>query len=186
MLEMGGNPISGTELATVAPISDQEGWFIVFEWDDIGYVEDDEADELDATAILESIQEGNTSANEERERRGWSTIEIVGWQETPFYDIGTNNLTWAILGSSGTVRGDDLLLDAFVQCQAESAQVVGMRGQTFGDDQAADPRQRAAAAVQRIGVDERVTDGDHAQRDRLASFDQEAARVVQIAHAVHG
>jgi len=100
MLELGGNPVNGTELATVAPLSDAEQWILIFEWSDIGYVEDDEGEDLDANAILESLREGNAAANEEREKRGWSTIEIVGWQEPPYYDVSTHNLTWSIVGES--------------------------------------------------------------------------------------
>ncbi|MCP5120749.1 MAG: DUF2167 domain-containing protein [bacterium] len=93
------NPVSDTELATVAPASDDEQWFLVFEWDDMGYVKDDEED-LDPDAILSSIRQGTEAANEERRQRGWATMDIVGWQEEPNYDPQTHNLTWAIIGAS--------------------------------------------------------------------------------------
>jgi uncharacterized membrane-anchored protein len=96
LMELMENPVSGQEVATVAPASDEEGWFLVFEWDPVGWVDDSEKDELDADALLTSIQEGTRAANEEREERGWGTVEIVGWVEPPHYDDTTNNLTWAI------------------------------------------------------------------------------------------
>jgi uncharacterized membrane-anchored protein len=81
-------------------MSDDEQWFLVFEWDAIGYVKDDEADELEAEAILGSIREATEAANEIRVERGWSPLHIVGWEEPPHYDPTTNNLTWAVIGES--------------------------------------------------------------------------------------
>jgi uncharacterized membrane-anchored protein len=98
LLEMMGNPTSGRELGIVAPASGE--WFVVFEFSDIGYVKDDEKDSLDADSILETITEGNDAANEERQRRGWSTLKIEGWEQAPHYNEATNNLEWAIRGSS--------------------------------------------------------------------------------------
>lgn len=99
-LELTQNPQQGNEVAVVASAVEGENWFLVFEYDEIGYVRDDEKDALDAEAMLASIREGTAAANEERKSRGWSTMEIVGWQEEPHYDTATNNLTWAIVGES--------------------------------------------------------------------------------------
>lgn len=103
LMELTENPVSGDELATLAPVADGAGWFLVFEFDDVGFVADDEKDALDADAMLESIRQGNEAANAERRKRGWETLEIVGWQEAPHYDARTNNLSWAVIaeGSQG-------------------------------------------------------------------------------------
>ena len=103
-MELIGNPVSGSEKATVASASDDESWFVVFEWDPIGWVDDSEKEDLDADSLLESIKEGTEAANEERRKRGWQTLEILGWYERPKYDEVTNNLTWAIEGQSGEDR----------------------------------------------------------------------------------
>jgi len=100
LLELTENPVSGSELATVAAVSENEGWFLIFEFEEIGYVSDNEKDDLDPDEILESIRAGNDAANEERRKRGWATMEIVGWHERPHYDERTNNLSWAIIGES--------------------------------------------------------------------------------------
>lgn len=99
LMQMMENPVSGQELATVMP-ADEGGWFIVFEFSEIGYVADDEKDELDADAILQSIREGTEIANEERRSRGWAEYNIVGWAEPPHYDERTHNLSWTIEGES--------------------------------------------------------------------------------------
>jgi uncharacterized membrane-anchored protein len=102
LLESMGNTTSGDELALVAPRSEAETWFVIFEYDRVGYVRDDEKNEIDADALLDSIKEGTERANEERRKQGHGTISVVGWDLPPRYDPVTHNLTWAIRG-----RGDD-------------------------------------------------------------------------------
>lgn len=101
LMELFENPVHGAEVGTLAPASDDEGWFLVFEWDPIGWVDDAEHDELDADALIAAIREGTAAANEERRERGWAEVEVVGWHEAPHYDPETNNLVWAIEGRSG-------------------------------------------------------------------------------------
>ena len=99
LMEFYQNPETGTEKGTVLPASDAESWFIVFEFDELGYVPDDDSD-LDADALLSSIRAGTEAANESRIEMGWPTMQIVGWHDAPRYDPGTRNLTWAIIGAS--------------------------------------------------------------------------------------
>ncbi len=98
-MEMTHNPVSGSEMATLAPIEDGD-WFLVFDFEEVGYVSDEEKDDLDADALLDSIRQGTEAANAERRERGWTEMHIVGWQEEPHYDDTTNNLSWAIIGES--------------------------------------------------------------------------------------
>ncbi|MCL2649253.1 MAG: DUF2167 domain-containing protein [Phycisphaerales bacterium] len=84
---------------------DQEG-VMYFSYDPIGYVKDDEKTQLTGSAIdfiLSSVRDATNQANKERSRRGFPTLDIVGWDQKPFYDGSTHNLTWAIRGrdSSG-------------------------------------------------------------------------------------
>jgi uncharacterized membrane-anchored protein len=100
LMELTQNPLSGREVATLSSASEDEGWFLVLEFDAVGYVPDEEKNDLDADAILESIRAGTEAANETRRKRGWSTLSIVGWQEAPHYDERTNHLSWAVIGES--------------------------------------------------------------------------------------
>ena len=99
LLQLTENPLSGTEQATILPASDAEQWFVIFEWDEIGYVPDDESN-LDPDGLLDSIKQGTETANAEREKMGWSTMEILGWYDAPRYDEETHNLTWAVSAES--------------------------------------------------------------------------------------
>jgi uncharacterized membrane-anchored protein len=100
LLELMQNPTSGAELATLSPAATNEDWFLFFTFEDVGYVKDDERDELDADALLESIREGTEAANEVRRDNGWSELHITGWERAPTYNASTNNLEWAIRAES--------------------------------------------------------------------------------------
>jgi uncharacterized membrane-anchored protein len=98
IMEATRNPVSGREMGFVAPAG--EDWFAVFEFDDVGYVRDDEKNSLDADALLESIKAGTETGNKERLRRGWPTMSIVGWEQPPRYDEASHNLEWAVRAES--------------------------------------------------------------------------------------
>lgn len=95
-MEMTGNPPSGRELGVIMPAEQGKNWFLLFEYDEVGYVKDDEKDKIDADAILESVREGTEASNEERKKLGGGEIHVVGWFEKPHYDAKSHNLVWAI------------------------------------------------------------------------------------------
>ena len=98
------NPTSGREMGFIAPVGIE--WFVVFEFDDIGYVRDDEKSSLDPEAMLESIKKGTEASNKERTKNGWPTMTIIGWEQKPEYNETTHNLEWAIIGQS---QGKDII-----------------------------------------------------------------------------
>lgn len=107
-MELTHNPSGPAELGTMLPIPNgTDMWFVVFSYESIGHVKDDERDKLDADALLSTLKEGTERSNEERERRGWGKLELVGWEKPPFYDPKTNNLTWATIGRSTGGAGKD-------------------------------------------------------------------------------
>ncbi len=104
LLKASGEPVSGKELGWLRPTNAH--WSVIFEFDDTGYVKDDDKNKLDADKLLRSIIKGNDAANAERKRMGQPTIEVVGWETPPHYDETTHNLEWAIRGK---VQGEPLL-----------------------------------------------------------------------------
>lgn len=92
------NPTSGQEKGFVAPTG--LAWFVVFEFDDVGYVRDDDKAALDGNAMLESIKQGTEIGNKDRQKRGWPTMTIIGWEQAPRYNETTHNLEWAIRAES--------------------------------------------------------------------------------------
>jgi len=95
--ELAENFSSGKE-TLIAP--DNLGWFALFEFEESGYVKDTEA--IDKDAVLKSVRDGTEAGNEERRKRGWSEMHVVGWKYEPHYDTTTKRLEWAIIGKSNT------------------------------------------------------------------------------------
>ncbi len=81
-------------------------WMIFFSWDPIGFVKDDEKDQLDEKELLKSFKDHESDANERRRKEGFEPMYIVGWETAPFYDATTHNLTWALRFRSGEQTGD--------------------------------------------------------------------------------
>jgi uncharacterized membrane-anchored protein len=133
-LELTHNPSSGAELGIIAPQSEQETWFVLFEFNDTGYVKDDEKGSLDAAKILKNIQEGTENANSERKEHGWKAFHVTGWHTQPYYDTQTNNVTWATNGSEDNGAN---------QAVNYSVRILGRRG-TMSVDLVLDPGDLAA------------------------------------------
>jgi uncharacterized membrane-anchored protein len=100
LLKRMDNVPTGRELGLAAGAADGEDWFVIFEYDPIGFVKDDEAHQIDAQALLESIREGTEQGNERRKKSGTPGLHVVGWDQPPRYDPRTNNLSWAIRARS--------------------------------------------------------------------------------------
>jgi uncharacterized membrane-anchored protein len=93
-LELNENLTNGKELGMMA--TQDLGWFVAFDFSDIGYVKDDEKADLDADDILTSLREGNEAGNQQKKIRGWKTLSLLGWASAPKYDEASHNLEWAI------------------------------------------------------------------------------------------
>jgi uncharacterized membrane-anchored protein len=85
-LELTHNPASNDEVGLL-PIDKQAGerWFMLFEFDEIGYVSDSDKSNLDAPALLKTLTTGTEKANEKRKEKGCSAFHIAGWYKEPFY-----------------------------------------------------------------------------------------------------
>jgi len=100
LMKMFGNLLTQTEQGTLAPkLMD---WFVVFEFEEIGYVKDDEKDSLDPDAMLKQMQSANKEGNKVRKNQGLPTLEMVGWAVPPRYNPDSQNLEWATL-----LRGEE-------------------------------------------------------------------------------
>ena len=105
-LELTQNPPGDNELGTIIPAAsskdaaseDSGFWFVIFEFNEVGYVKDDDRDKLNGDALLKSIQDNTEESNKERAKRGWSAYHVTSWYKAPFYEVTTKNLTWAMQG----------------------------------------------------------------------------------------
>ncbi|SRR5258706_9728806 len=90
-LELMGNPPRDHHYL-IAPSN--LDWFVVFSFDPVGYVKDDE--KIDAEALLETLKKGDAPGNEERKRLGMEPIYTDGWHVPPHYDAGSKRLEWGM------------------------------------------------------------------------------------------
>ncbi len=96
LMEAMGNPPSDQEAGLIAPMDAEQNWFIVFEYDPVGYVEDEDKAEIDAAELFETISEATERANEYRRQAGHGELHVTGWYEEPRYDDASHNLQWAL------------------------------------------------------------------------------------------
>ncbi len=101
LTELWGNPPENAEntLGMIFPeksdpFADSSYAFIV-EFEEIGYVKDDDAEKIDYDEMMTNLQKDEKEANIKRLKEGYPSIHIVGWAQKPFYDKENKILHWA-------------------------------------------------------------------------------------------
>lgn len=99
LTDLWGNPPSETLglllPEDVDPISDDFTYAVDINYIEEGYIDDDEAEDLDYDEILETMQEDIEAENPERIAQGYEAYELVGWASRPYYDQQSKKLHWA-------------------------------------------------------------------------------------------
>ncbi|HEU0188092.1 MAG TPA: DUF2167 domain-containing protein [Gallionellaceae bacterium] len=94
-MDMNQNFSNGKEYLLAPP---GMSWFAIFSFNPVGYVKDDET--VNANEILDAVKQGTETGNEERRKRGWSTMTVKGWRFQPQYDSQAKLLEWALLAKN--------------------------------------------------------------------------------------
>ena len=94
-----GNPPSSIGLGMLfpqdcMPASDFT-YAIEINFSDEGYIDDEDAQELNYDELLEEMIEDTREESKERERMNYGTVELIRWASPPFYDAETKKLHWA-------------------------------------------------------------------------------------------
>lgn len=95
-----GNPAGETKpLGMLLPANSSpthaNSWAVVIEFEEGGYVKDDDASKINYDDLLKQMQSSVREANKERAKEGYPTVELIGWAATPRYDANTKKLYWA-------------------------------------------------------------------------------------------
>ncbi|MBL8674220.1 MAG: DUF2167 domain-containing protein, partial [Rhodospirillales bacterium] len=90
-----GNTVRPNMLGVLASESGDD-WMAVLTFVKEGHIKDDDAREWNADDLLASLREGTAAGNEERRRRGFPGLELIGWIEKPAYDAATQRLVWSV------------------------------------------------------------------------------------------
>lgn len=96
----GGGKPTGREIGSVYPMDEQQNWAVFFEYEDVGHIKDDEKDEIDADALLDSYKQGTEEANKEKQPE--NQLFVDGWDIAPFYDEAVHSLSWSLLAHTNS------------------------------------------------------------------------------------
>jgi uncharacterized membrane-anchored protein len=97
--DLWGNPEDTSILGMLVPenagVVGPGSWAFTISFDPMGYVKDSDAEDINYDDLLKEQQADAKAANEERMAAGYSTVELVGWASSPYYDKSKKTLHWA-------------------------------------------------------------------------------------------
>lgn len=86
--------VLGMILPADAGVLDDTYTFVI-EYDAMGYVNDEDAADIDYTELLEELKRDDAEDNRQRKEAGYGTLDLVGWASPPYYDGERKVLHWA-------------------------------------------------------------------------------------------
>ena len=99
IIDLWGNPADSTVLGMIVPnnlgVLADSGWAFIISFKEMGYVKDDDAEDIDYDDLLKDMQKESEGYNPERIKEGYEPITLVGWASKPFYDKELKTLHWA-------------------------------------------------------------------------------------------
>lgn len=97
--DLWGNPPGQVSLGMIFPTdqgpTDSASFAFNITWDDMGYVKDGDADDINYDELLESIKKDSETENQQLVEQGYEPIHIIGWAAAPYYDKEKKVLHWA-------------------------------------------------------------------------------------------
>ncbi|MFZ1686896.1 MAG: DUF2167 domain-containing protein [Flavobacteriales bacterium] len=94
-----GNPDAGGTLGMIFPESDgvlsEGGFAFVVSYEEMGFVEDDDADDIDYDEMMSEFKKEDATDNQQRALRDFPPVYTIGWAAPPFYDKDKKVLHWA-------------------------------------------------------------------------------------------
>lgn len=97
--DLWGNPQDTTVLGLIVPetkgVLANDSWAFIVTYEAMGYVKDDDADDIDYNDMLEQLKTDQIEENKLREQMGYDPIEMIGWASQPYYDKDKKVLHWA-------------------------------------------------------------------------------------------
>ncbi|MCB9447656.1 MAG: DUF2167 domain-containing protein [Flavobacteriales bacterium] len=76
-------------------VTSPDSWAYTVEYDPMGYVKDDDADDINYDDLLKELKQDAQEANKQRVQMGYDPIEMIGWASPPYYDKDRRILHWA-------------------------------------------------------------------------------------------
>ena len=86
--------------AIILPADETQTWFVRIDYDDVGYVKDSDANDLDPNDLFNQYKQGTEEQNTRRRSLGVPELFLDGWSEMPKYDKPTHKLEWGFKAHS--------------------------------------------------------------------------------------
>jgi uncharacterized membrane-anchored protein len=166
--ELTQNVFDGDEAGVVIAPGPSE-FVLVFEYDDIGYVKDEDKDSLDAKKLMDAMTEGEAESNKRRVKQGWDEIKIAGWANPPHYDQKTNNLTWAVRLTSSQDGHKEAFLNESIRLLGRSG-VMNVTLVTGPDTYATDTATTADLLAKNYGYVQGERYAEFKEGDKIAEY----------------
>ena len=98
--DLWGNPrdndkILGMIFPEKGGVMNYNSWAFVITYDEMGYVKDKDADDINYDDMMKEMKADAEKANPERVKQGYSAMHMIGWAEKPYYDKNKKVLYWA-------------------------------------------------------------------------------------------
>ncbi|MDI1255154.1 MAG: DUF2167 domain-containing protein [Flavobacterium sp.] len=97
--DLWGNPEDKTILGALVPenkgVLQEDSWLFTINYDGMGFVKDDDAEDIDYDEMLDNIKAEIKKDNPERIQQGFPSYELIGWASKPYYDKDKKVLHWA-------------------------------------------------------------------------------------------
>lgn len=95
-----GNPDTGDHsLGMLVPTglspATEDAWAVIISYEEDGYVKDNDAAKINYDDLLKQMKEDVREASQERVKKGYPAIELVGWATPPRYDAQSHKMYWA-------------------------------------------------------------------------------------------
>ena len=99
LVDIWGNPpgqqVLGMMFSEEFTPFDDNAWAVTVEYEEDGYVSDEDANDIDYSELLLQMKEDTSEASKQRIAQGYGPVSLVGWAEVPFYNEKTNKMHWA-------------------------------------------------------------------------------------------
>jgi len=100
LVDLWGNPKNdnltlGLLLPEKTGVMSNNSYVFNIQYDEIGYVKDDDADDINYDDLLTQMKEESVEENKLRIKEGYESISVIGWAAQPYYDKDKKILYWA-------------------------------------------------------------------------------------------
>lgn len=161
-----GEGVLGMIIPTRFKPLEAASWGAVVTYQDVGYVSDKDAREIDYQKLLEQLRESEGESNTRRKEAGYPTIHLAGWAEKPSYDPARHVVIWAQDLAIG--GGDAHSLNYDIRLLNRQGVLSLNVISSMADLQ--DVRAAAGSIAQAAVFDPGSTYADHAKGDKVAEF----------------